>query len=277
MNNVQKIIIICLVSAIVVFSGLIAYNLMKEPVKTVELFENGTTIEVSADTTLKSHDELGNTYVTGKNTTIIGIDDSSLAGALASKVLSELIVQNGEMQDNGVYKLDKNNVKEMADQLGLEYDEDNIKEAFIGIKHNNTVNQSVIIISGDQQEIIDIINSIHWKKGVQSNTSVAEQSDVSASTSNGEKTYPFYADDGSIVGYYHVGDVVEHYDGLYQLKSNGEWVYIGEAKGSSENAYNQGYSDAIDDTYDDADDYDYSDEDYSDYDDEFDYDSGDYE
>lgn len=49
-----------------------------------------------------------------------------------------------------------------------------------------------------------------------------------------------------MVGYYHVGDVVEHYDGLYQLKSNGEWVYIGEVEGSSDAAYKRGYDDAMD-------------------------------
>ena len=61
---------------------------------------------------------------------------------------------------------------------------------------------------------------------------------VNLTTSSDEKTYPFYADDGSIVGYYHVGDVVEHYDGLYQLKSNGQWVYIGLSK-NAQHANNQ--------------------------------------
>ena len=41
--------------------------------------------------------------------------------------------------------------------------------------------------------------------------------------------------------------MVSHYDGLYQLKANGEWVYIGPAKGASHNANDQGDSDDADD------------------------------
>lgn len=248
MNNTQKIIIVCLIGVIIILGGAIAGSLLKEPTKTVELFENGTTIDVPASTNLTSHDAFSSTYVTSKNTTIIGIDNNNLAGALASKILSSIIVDKGEKQDNGLYKLDKNNIMELGDQLGQGYDEKNIKEAFVGIKHNNTVNQSIIIIGADEKEINDILNSIKWKQGTHSNATVnATTTDSSAPTPNEDKTYPFHADDGTIVGYYHVGDVVEHYDGLYQLKSNGEWVYIGEAKGSSDQAYNQGYSDAQDD------------------------------
>lgn len=248
MDNNKKIIIIALIAVIIALSGAIAFTLMHEQTKTVELFRNGTTVDVPVSTNLTNQSEIGATYVTSKNTTISGFDNSNLAGALASSILSKLIVEHGEMQDNGLYKLDKKSIMELNDQLGQDYDEKNIREVLIGIKHNNTVNQSVIIAGVDEKEMTDILNSIHWKKGEQSNATNATMSEESASTSNDDKTYPFYADDGSIVGYYHVGDVVEHYDGLYQLKSNGEWVYIGEAQGSSENAYNQGYSDAIDDT-----------------------------
>lgn len=277
MNNTQKIIIACLIGIIIVLSGAILGSMLKEPVKTVELFENGTTIEVPSSTNLKSHDEFSTTYVTGKNTTIIGINNNNLVGALASKILSTIIVEKGEKQDNGLYILDENSIMELADQLGQGYDNKNIKEVKIGIKHNNTVNQTVIIIGSDEQEINNILDSIQWKQGIQSNTLNASASEVPSSSSSDDKTFPFYADDGSIVGYYHVGDVVEHYDGLYQLKSNGEWVYIGEARGTSQNAYNRGYSDAIDDSsyeetdyssdsYDAYDDenYDYSNEEYSD-------------
>jgi len=249
MNNTHKIIIACLIGVIIVLGGAIVGSLMKEPTKTVELFENGTTIDVPASTNLTNHSAFSTTYVTSKNTTIIGVDNNNLVGALASKILSSIIVDKGEKQDNGLYKLDKTSIMELGDQLGQGYDEKNIKEAFVGIKHNNTVNQSVIIIGSDEKEINDILNSIQWKEGTHSSATVnATTTDSSAPTSNEDKTYPFYADDGSIVGYYHVGDVVEHYDGLYQLKSNGEWVYIGEAKGSSQQAYDQGYSDAQEDS-----------------------------
>lgn len=259
MERNQKIIIIALIAVIIALAGAIAFSLMHEQTKTVELFKNGTTIEVPLSTNLTNQSEIGTTYKTGKNTTISSFDKNTLAGALASKILSEIIVDKGEMQDNGVYKLDKTSIMEMADQLGQDYDEKNIKEVFVGIKHNNTVNQSVIIVGADDKEIKDMLDSIHWKKG----QTTAKTANVTASTptSDADKTYPFYADDGSIVGYYHVGDVVEHYDGLYQLKSNGEWVYIGEAQGSSQNAYDQGYSDGVDDTNSAYEDY----EDYEDY------------
>lgn len=249
MDNTKKIIIACLIGIIIVLSGAILGGFLKEPVKTVELFENGTTVEVPSSTNLTSHDEFSTIYVTGKNTTIIGINNNNLAGALASKILSQLIVEKGEKQDNGLYALDETSIMELADQLGQGYDNKNIKEVKIAIKHNNTVNQSVIIIGSDEQEIINILESIQWKQGVHSDTQDGSESEVQSSFESGDdKTFPLYADDGTIIGYYHVGDVVEHYDGLYQLQSNGEWVCIGEAKGSSQNAYSRGYSDAMDDS-----------------------------
>ena len=254
MNSTQKIIIIALTAIIIALGGAIALNFMNEPVKTVELFENGTTIEVPESTTLKSHENFTTVYVTGKNTTIIGVDNNDIAGAIASKLLSNLIVENGEKQDNGLYKLDKKSIMEIGDELGLGYDEKNIlSEASIGIRHNNTVNQSIIIVGIDDKEIISILNSVEWKMGKQTITAESDDSQSSSTQASEDPTYPFYADDGSIVGYYHVGDVVEHYDGLYQLKSNGEWVYIGEAKGTGEASYDQGYSDAVNDMADDED------------------------
>lgn len=257
MDKTRTIIIIALIAVIVILSGLIITNFMKEPTKTVELFENGTTIDVPTSTHLENHDELSSTYITGKNTTIIGLDNNDLAGALASKILSGIIVDKGERQDNGLYKLDESSIMEMGDQLGFEYDEDTIGEVYVGIKHNNTVNQTVLIIGNDENEMIDILNSINWKLGLQKDTTDTVDATPSSSTSSNEddKTFPFYADDGSLVGYYHVGDVVEHYGGLYQLNANGEWIYIGEVEGSSEAAYDRGYADAIDETTNDNDEY----------------------
>ena len=271
MEKTHKIIIIALIALIIALSAAIAFNLMHEQTKTVELFKNGTTVEVPVSTNLTNQSEMGATYTTAKNTTISSFDNNDFAGALASAIISKLIVEHGEMQDNGLYKLDKKNIMELCDQLGKDYDEKKIKECSVGIKNNNSLNQTIILVGVDEKEMTDIIDSIHWKKGEQSNVTNATMSDESASSSSDDKTYPFYADDGSIVGYYHVGDVVEHYDGLYQLQSNGEWVYIGEAQGSSQNAYNQGYSDAIDDTSSYDTDYEYEDyEDYDDYDYEYD-------
>ena len=254
MDKNQKIIIVALIGIIIVLSGAILGGLLKEPSKTVELFENGTTITVSENNNLKSHDEFSTTYITDKNTTIIGVDNNNLVGALASKMLSNVIVEKGEKQENGLYKLDKNSVMEIGDQLGLGYDEKNIKEVFIGIKHNTTVNQSIILIGIDEKEMTGILDSIHWKLGKQSNITSADNGGEDTSTpSSSDKTYPFIADDGSTMGYYHVGDTVDYMDNIFQLKSDGSWVIIGESKGSSNNAYNQGYNDALDDNTDDTD------------------------
>ena len=126
METKNKIIIAILVIVIIILSGaIISTTLFKEETKTVELFENGTTIEVPLDTVLKSHDEFSTIYITDKNTTIISINNNNLAGALVSKILSTTIVEAGTKQDNGLYKLDKNSVMEIGDKLGLEYDENN--------------------------------------------------------------------------------------------------------------------------------------------------------
>ena len=260
MENNHKIIIAALIGIIIVLGGAIAGNLLKQPLKTVELFENGTTVEVSEDTNLNSSEEFATTYITGKNTTIFGIDNNNLVGALASKMLSDIIVEKGEMQDNGLYKLDKNSIMELGDQLGQGYDEKNIKESFIAIKHNNTINQSIFVIGVDENEIINIIKSIHWKQGVQSNVTDTGEIESSAPESSDDKTYPFIADDGSVMGYYHVGDTVDYMDNVFQLKSDGSWVIIGESKGTSDNAYSRGYSDAIEDSYDEDFDDDFEDE-----------------
>lgn len=267
MDKTQKIIIIVLIAIIIALAGAIGFSLMQEQTKTVELFKNGTTIDVPVSTNLTNQSEIGATYQTAKNTTVSGFDNNNLAGALASKILSTIIVEKGVKQDNGLYKLDKKSIMELADQLGQDYDEKKIVEVTAGIKHNNTINQSVIVVGFDEKEINDILNSIHWKKGESTAVNATSTEAPTSSSSSADKTYPFYADDGSIVGYYHVGDVVEHYDGLYQLKDNGQWVYIGEAKGSSQDAYNQGYSDAVDDSsnndedYEEYDDYEYEDPD----------------
>ena len=209
MEDNKKILIVALIGIIIVLSGAILGGLLKEPTKTVELFENGTTIVVSANTNLTSHEEFSTTYMTAKNTTIIGVDNNNLIGALASKMLSSIIVDKGVKQDNGLYKLDKNSIMELGDQLGQGYDEKNIIDAYVGIKHNNTINQSIIVIGIDEQEIVNILNSVHWKQGKISNTT--NISDINAlSVSSDDKTYPFIADDGSVMSYYHVGDTIDY-------------------------------------------------------------------
>lgn len=276
MENIKKIIIITLIAVIIALSGAIALVMTHENTKTVEIFKNGTTIEVPASAKITEQDEFTATYRTAKNTTVFGHDTSNLTGTLASGILSKIITGKGEKQDNGLYKFNKKSLMEINNQFDMEFDEKDITEFYIGFKHNDAVNQTVFISGFDEKEMTDILESITWKQGRTVKTAqIASAEPASSQTTSDDKTFPFYADDGSIVGYYHVGDVVEHYDGLYQLKADGSWVYIGEAEGSSQNAYEQGYSDAVDDvnsysdySYDDYDydyDYDYDDYDYDDY------------
>lgn len=276
MENIKKIIIITLIAVIIALSGAIALVMTHENTKTVEIFKNGTTIEVPASAKITEQDEFTATYRTSKNTTVFGHDTSNLTGTLASGILSKIITSKGEKQDNGLYKFNKKSLMEINNQFDMEFDEKDITEFYIGFKHNDTVNQTVFISGFDENEMINILESITWKQGHTVKTAqIASAEPASSQATSDDKTFPFYADDGSIVGYYHVGDVVEHYDGLYQLKADGSWVYIGEAQGSSQNAYEQGYSDAVDDvnsysdySYDDYDydyDYDYDDYDYDDY------------
>lgn len=257
METNKKIIIAVLIGVIIILSGAVLGTFLKEPVKTVELFENGTTIEVPADTNLTNKDEFSTTYLTGKNTTIIGIDNNNLVGALASRLVSEVIVTNGEKQDNGLYKFDKNSIMKIADQLGREYNADNVKDnVYINIKNNNTVNQTVIIIGIDEKEILSISDSIHWKlsngNNINSTNTTVNSTVDTAGAADNEKTYPFYSDDGTLVGYYHVGDTIDFKGYILKLQPDGSWATIGESTGSSEEAYNAGYDSAVDDMSDDG-------------------------
>ena len=260
MERIYKIIIICLVAAIIAIGGAIAMTLMKEPVKTVELFENGTTVEVPETAKLQANNATANTYLTDKNTTVMGIDNADPAGAALSMVISKAIADKGVRMGNGLYKLDKKSLMELSDEFALGYDEKSVEGVVVGVMHNNTINQSVIVFGSDEKEMVSVLDSIQWKKGIQSNATLN-----ATAASSDDKTFPFYADDGSIIGYYHVWDVVSHYDGLYQLQPNGEWVYIGP----NNNAVSQDHSANTDDSdYDDQSGDDF----HEDYGDEYDID-----
>lgn len=118
---------------------------------------------------------------------------------------------------------------------------------------NEATGEVIMVTSnrGDNETVDHIINSIKWgnKTGNVSSSAVA-----STGGDSSDKTYSYHGE-----GSYHVGDVVNDHDTLYQLQSNGQWVKIGEATGSEQHGYSQGYSDGVDDSsyyYDDYDDYD---------------------
>jgi hypothetical protein len=247
MDNTHKIIIVALIGIIIVLGGAMLGTLLKEPSKTVELFENGTTIVVSQNTVLESHDEFSTTYITDKNTSIIGVENNNLVGALASKMLSGLIVENGELQDNGLYKLDKKSIIQISDQLGLEHDESKIKEAYVAIKHNNTVNQTIIIMGMDEQEIISIMNSIHWKQGIQSNITNSTEIGNFTPSSGSDTAVPQIADEGSADDDY-IMDYDDEVDDSYDdYESDSSSSDIGSSSSSS-----QSQSSSVETTADDS-------------------------
>lgn len=211
METKNKIIIAILVIVIIILSGaIISTTLFKEETKTVELFENGTTIKVPLNTTLEDKTELGITYTTDKKTMILGIDTNDFAGALVSKILSNVIVENGEKQDNGLYKLDKKSIMSIGDQLGFGYDENNISdESFVGIKHNETINQSIFIIGIDEQEILNIIDSIQWKQGTHTYSNNNTAHNTFSSTPSAGKTS---SDSDDLMSTY---DTSDSYDPTY--------------------------------------------------------------
>lgn len=114
---------------------------------------------------------------------------------------------------------------------------------FIG---NNDTHDNIIVISKDKNIVSHIVDSIRWGNKTSSTNSTAAVSQSSGNDNN-DVTYPFIAEDGSVLGYYHVGDTREYKDMIFQLKSNGEWVQIGEVSGSAQQGFESGYNSAVDD------------------------------
>ncbi|MGN0177245.1 MAG: hypothetical protein ACI389_05390 [Methanobrevibacter sp.] len=247
MDKTQKIIIICLIGLIIALTGGVAFSLMQEPIMTIELFDKGTTVEVPESTIFKNQDECSITYLTSKNTTIMGIDKSNPAGELVSKALSNL-TKNGEKQENGLYKLDKKNMMKMADKLGKSYDKNNLKDVYICVKNNNTINQTVIVIGIDEQEMTTILDSIHWKRGNVITAASKTSSEVSSSSNTGNSQS---SSDNKTVPEYYLFFVNE--DTQNNVNDNYYYYY--------DNSYSDDYENGYDDVYED---------DYEDYDDSYD-------
>ncbi len=156
-------IILILICVICGMSFLIAQKLLEEPYKQVELFKNGTRINVPESSILENYTGITTIYKTEKNTTIMGIDSSGFGG-LASGIMVSLIEDNSKLE-NGYYYISKDNAINIANKLGESYDESTVHEGYVKIINNKTLNQTIIIIGADKGEIEKIVNSIVWMAG----------------------------------------------------------------------------------------------------------------
>lgn len=180
----DKKIIIGLVLAIVIVGSAAAYvalDMMSYEKKTVELFENGTNMVVPATVELTNKTESSVTFEDKENTTrIIGFryDDSEnflnvngIIEAIVDQAIHN-VTDKAELQDNGVFKLSGEERKKLAAQSGTNIkDKDNPKDAYIGILKNESLNQTIIIISENEQYVVDMMDSVEWKASPKENLS----------------------------------------------------------------------------------------------------------
>lgn len=232
----KKIIIIGILSTFLIITCCyIGYTLLTPQTEyvTYNITENGTTIEVPKDMEVRSENVESGIFVLENDNTIVVIFNSENKNV--GQIMAFANIKNPIFGSEFNGNTTLNNPTVAGCSL-----EGECNAVFIS---NSETHDNIIVISKDKNIVNHIINSIHWKG---TNNSVTSSS--TSTESNNDKTYPFYGDDGSIVGYYHVGDTIEYMDVILQLQSNGQWVKIGEATGSEAHGYSQGYSDGIDDS-----------------------------
>ena len=172
----KKIIIAIVLAVVIVGSAVayVAYDMMTYEKKTVEIFENGTTMVVPATLELTNRSDISVNFDDKENTThIVGFrydDDSTylnlnaFAEALVDSAIHNL-TDKAELQDNGVFKLTADERKKLAAQMGTNTkDKNNVSDLYIGVLKNETLNQTIIIASENEQYVVDMMDSVKWKK-----------------------------------------------------------------------------------------------------------------
>ena len=172
----KKIIIALVVGIVIVGSAAVyvALDMMSYDKKTVEIFENGTTMVVPATLELTNRTESTVNFDDKENTThIIGYryddDDTYLnLNALVESLVDSVIhniTDKAELQDNGVFKLPGEERKKLAAQMGTNTkDKGDVSDLYIGVLKNETLNQTIIIASENEQYVVDMMDSVKWKK-----------------------------------------------------------------------------------------------------------------
>ena len=199
----NKKIIIGLVLAIVIACAATAYialDMMDYEKKTVEIFENGTSMEVPATLELTNRTEDSVNFDDKENTThIVGFryDDSENflnINGIVESIVDEYIhnvTDKAELQDNGVFKLSADQRKKIAAQSGINIkDKDDTKDLYIGILKNESLNQTIIVVSENEQYVVDMMDSIEWKASSKEsvNNETVTEDNTNAPTNNPTKS-----------------------------------------------------------------------------------------
>lgn len=171
----KNIIIIALIVLIVAAVGAFAlFSMNNYEKKTVEIFENGTTMVVPAGLELTNKSEMSVNFddEDDYNTHILAfrfddeenfLDINSIGENIVDSFIKE-ITDNAELQDNGVFKLPFKERKKLAAQFGTNVKGNNSgADIYIGVLKNDTLNQTIIIISENEQYVEDMMDSIEWK------------------------------------------------------------------------------------------------------------------
>jgi len=236
MDNKKIIIIVLLTIILIALCSYIAYTMLTPQTNYTSLTinESGTILEIPDDMKVQSNNTYSNILVLANDNTIIVIfnsQDKNMVDAMNFASIKNPIF-GSNFEGNTTIKdptLAGSNLK---------------GECNIIFTGNDTTHDNIIVVSSETDIVNHIINSIKWGNKT---TATTEEPVTQTTPTSQDKTYPFTADDGSIMGYYHVGDTVEYMDNIFQLQSGGSWKVIGETTGSSDRAYSSGYSDAVDD------------------------------
>ena len=225
----KNIIIIALIVLIVAAVGAFAlFSMNNYEKKTVEIFDNGTTMVVPAGLELTNKSDMSVNFDDDEdyNTHIVAfrfddednfLDINSLAENMVDSAIKE-ITDNAELQDNGVFKLPFEERKKIAAQLGNNVKGNNSgKDIYIGVLKNDTLNQTIIIMSENEQYVEDMMNSVEWKAplkaAVNDTDSVAATPSVNSSDDDNDTSDLEDSDDSTVDD--DMEDIYEEEDDLY--------------------------------------------------------------
>lgn len=206
----------------------------------IEIVPNGTSIEIPTNQAQYIGDTEGIKFWNWSNGALItynsqeGSNTNELSGALGFYAIKELIKTGNSENIDGftIYKLDGNKLSH------------NIKTNTNGEFYcihlvNDTTHDNIIICCKDKNIAIHIAKSIQYKTVTFASTN---DKTVNSTTSSPSKTFPVYADDGTLIGYFAPGSIVHpspnddsyivNSDGSLSLYSRGNDYYDNSADDS---------------------------------------------
>ena len=175
-----------------------------------------------------------------------GSNANELSGALGFYAIKELIKTGNSEKIDGytVYKLDGS---ELSDSVKT-----NENGEFYCIHLvNDTTHDNIVICCKDKNIAIHMAKSIQYKTG---NSISHDNNAVNSSTNSPSKTFPVYADDGTLIGYFAPGSIVHpspnddsyivNSDGSLSLYSRGNDYYDNSADDLDEDTDTSSNSDS---------------------------------